>query len=157
MNKMTSKIKSVDFNNKNKTLLLWYSSGKKIVIHYGQIGLIKKISKAWVDKETGGRSVGISFDDGSVDYMPYDQPLALSKDPEYLLQNQIEKLVARINLSIQKKKISKHYLANQLKTSDNQIQRLLNPNILNKNLEQLYRLTSLLGLNLEWIIDENAA
>jgi hypothetical protein len=42
------------------------------------------------------------------------------------------------------------YLATQLGTSDNQIQRLLDPSILNKNLEQLYRIALLLGLELEW-------
>lgn len=157
MKKQTSKIKAVEFNNKNRTILVAYDSGKKMSVHYGQIGLVKKVSKVWVDKETRGRSVGIEFEDGSVDYMPYDQPLAINKDPEYLLQNQIEKLVAQIKLTIKKKKISKRYLATQLQTSDNQVQRLLNPNILNKNLEQLYSLTSLLGLSLGWQIEEDDA
>lgn len=154
MKKHTGKIKAVEFNNKNKTLQITYDSGKKMSVHYGQLGLKKNVSKVWVDKETNGRSVGISFEDGSVDYMPYDQPLAINKDPEYMLQNQIEKMIAQIELTLKKKKISKRYLATQLKTSDNQIQRLLNPNILNKNLEQLYRLTSLVGLDLEWQVKD---
>ncbi|MCK6556598.1 MAG: hypothetical protein L6Q80_11990 [Dehalococcoidia bacterium] len=48
------------------------------------------------------------------------------------------------------------YLATQLGTSDNQIQRLLDPSILNKNLEQLYRIVLLLGLELEWRIKKAA-
>jgi hypothetical protein len=49
------------------------------------------------------------------------------------------------------KRIGVHYgrLATQLGTSDNQIQRLLDPSVLNKNLEQLYRISLLLGLELE--------
>lgn len=82
--------------------------------------------------------------------MPYDQPLALAKDPESLLRNQMEHVVARIRDALTKKRISKRYLATQLGTSDNQIQRLLDPEILNKNLEQLYRLATLVGLELEW-------
>lgn len=154
MKKQTGKIQSVEFSNKSKTIQVMYASGKKMSVHYGQLGINKKISEVWVDKETNGRSVGINFIDGTVDYMPYDQPLALNRDPEYLLHNQIEKLIARIKLVLETKKISKRYLATQLKTSDNQIQRLLNPNILNKNLEQLFSLMSLLGLNIEWQINE---
>lgn len=154
MKKQTGKIQCVEFSNKSKTIQVSYVSGKKMSVHYGQLGIKKKISEVWVDKETNGRSVGISFTDGSVDYMPYDQPLALNRDPEYLLHNQIEILIARIKLVLETKKISKRYLATQLKTSDNQIQRLLNPNILNKNLEQLFSLMSLLGLNIEWQINE---
>lgn len=81
--------------------------------------------------------------------MPYDQPLFLIKDPEYMLQNHIENIVARINEEIDRKKISKKHLARQLKTSDNQVQRLLNPQIVNKNLTQLYKLASLLDLEFE--------
>ena len=81
--------------------------------------------------------------------MPYDQPLFLIKDPEYMLRDHIENIVARINEEIDRKKISKKYLARQLKTSDNQVQRLLNPRIINKNLTQLYKLAALLGLEFE--------
>ena len=87
--------------------------------------------------------------DGEVDYMPYDQPLAIAKDPEFMLQNHIEHVIAQINEELVNKKISKKYLARQLGTSDNQIQRLLNPNILNKNLTQLYKLAAMLGLQFE--------
>ncbi|MGR3319559.1 MAG: helix-turn-helix domain-containing protein, partial [Candidatus Anammoxibacter sp.] len=51
--------------------------------------------------------------------------------------------------ALEKKKISKKFLARQLVTSDNQIQRLLNPNIPNKNLTQLYKIASILKLEFE--------
>ena len=66
-----------------------------------------------------------------------------------LLRDHIENIVASINEEIDRKKISKKYLARQLKTSDNQVQRLLNPRIMNKNLTQLYKLAALLGLEFE--------
>ncbi len=71
--------------------------------------------------------------DDTIDYMPYDQPLAIIKDPEYMLQNHIEHIIAQIKDVLKKKKISKKYLAQQLVTSDNQIQRLHNPNKQTKN------------------------
>ena len=152
----TGKIKTVECNNRKRIIQLAYRSGIKVEIHYSQIGIHKKISAIWVDKETRGMSVGMRFDDGKEEFMPYDQPLALVKDPEYQLQNQLERLIAHIKDALKKKKVSKRYLAEQLKTSDNQIQRLLNPKILNKNLEQLYKVAALLGLDLEWNINSAA-
>jgi hypothetical protein len=143
------KIESATFSNRKKELEITYSSGKTIAIHYGSLGISKNVSDVWVDKETGNRSLGIEFVDGKVDYMPYDQPLAIAKDPEFMLQNHIEHVTAQIREELAKRKISKKYLARQLGTSDNQIQRLLSPKILNKNLTQLYKLVSLLDLQFE--------
>lgn len=152
----TSKIKSGSFNNRKKVLRITYVSGKTAEVHYSLLGLPENIEEVWVDQETKGMTLGIRLESGKEDYVPYDQPLALTKDPEYLLQTQIEKLIAHIKQAIEKKKISKRYLAEQLKTSDNQVQRLLNPKILNKNLEQLYKIAALLGLELDWQIKQAA-
>jgi hypothetical protein len=146
------KLKSVSFNNRKKVIMIEYTSGKTYDVHYSQIGIRKNIDSAWIDKKTGNLSIGIKFEDGTEDYMPYDQPLFLNKDPDYLLQNQIEKLIAYIKNEIKEKGISKKYIASKLQTSDNQIQRLLDPSIVNKNLEQLYKIASILGLEFEWTI-----
>ncbi len=141
--------KSAKFSNKKKQIDISYTSGKQVSIHYGHLGIKQNIKKLWIDKETRGKSIGILLDSGTIDYMPYDQPLAINKDPEYMLQNHIEHIIAKIKEVLEKKKISKKYLAQQLATSDNQIQRLLNPNILNKNLTQLFKVASLLKLEFE--------
>lgn len=145
----TATFKSVKFSNKKKQIDVSYTSGKKASVHYGSMGIKQNIKEIWIDKETKGKSIGIMFADGTIDYMPYDQPLSIIKDPEYMLQNHIEHIIAQIKEELEKKKISKKYLARQLATSDNQIQRLLNPNILNKNLTQLYKVASLLKLEFE--------
>jgi hypothetical protein len=146
----TERIRAARFDNRKHTIDVEYASGKKLSVHYGQLGLTQKVAAVWVDKETRGHSLGIRFVDGTEDFMPYDQPLALAKDPEYLLRTQLERVIALIRKVLAKKHISKRYLAEQLGTSDNQIQRLLDPSILNKNIEQLYRIGLLLGLELEW-------
>ncbi len=151
----STKFKSVGFSNKAKEIKMEYTSGQKIVVHYSSFGIKKNIRSVWVDKETGGRSVGVEFLNGNVDYIPYDQPLYLVKDPEYLLQNHIENVVAHINEVILQKRISRKFLARQLEISNNQIQRLLNPRILNKNLRQLYKLGAF--LNLEFKLELEAA
>ncbi len=144
------RITKATFDNRKRTLVVSYASGKSAVVHYGQLGITKAIEAVWSDKETGGRSLGIRFVDGSEDFMPYDQPLSLVRDPEYLLRTHVERVLAVMQGALAKKRISKRYLAVQLKTSDNQIQRLFDPGILNKNLEQLYRIAVLLGLELDW-------
>ena len=146
----TERIRAVRFNNRKRALAVEYASGKTVELHYGQLGISQKLSAAWVDKETRGRAVGIRLEDGTEEHMPYDQPLALARDPEYQLRTHIERLLAHIHRALAEKRISKRYLAEQLGTSDNQIQRLLDPAILNKNLEQLYAVALLLGLELEW-------
>ena len=140
------KFKSAKYSNKKKEIYIIYTSGKKTVIHYSSLGILHNIKNIQVDKETSGKSLKIDFINDETDYLPYDQPLFLTKDPEYMLYNHIENVISQINEEIKRKKMSKKHLARQLKTSDNQIQRLLNPNILNKNLPQLYKLASLLDL-----------
>ena len=81
--------------------------------------------------------------------MPYDQPLAAVGDPLFRLQNHIEMLTAKIKEQIKRQKVSKRFLAAELGTSVNQVQRLLNPKIVNKNLEQLYRIAAALKLEIE--------
>jgi hypothetical protein len=148
----TARIRAVRFDNRRRKLALDYSSGRTLEVHYGHLGITQKVSAAWVDKETRGRAIGIRLEDGSEEHMPYDQPLALARDPEYQLRTHIERVLAHIRQVLVEKRISKRYLAEQLGTSDTQIQRLLDPSILNKNLEQLYRVALLLGLDLEWRI-----
>ncbi len=143
------KFKSARFSNKKKEVSIVYTSGKKAAVHYGSLGITDPIKQIGVDEETSDRSLKIEFVNGKTDYMPYDQPLFLIRDPEYMLRDHIENIVARINEEIDSKKISKKYLARQLKTSDNQVHRLLNPCIVNKNLTQLYKLGWLLGLEFE--------
>jgi len=143
------RFKAVTFNNRKRQLTVSYRSGKELTVPYMPLGITKTIAEATVDKETGHRSVKIVYQDGTTDYLPYDQPLALSRDPEFLLQQHIEILTADIKEALRAKKISKRYLAEQLQTSDNQIQRLLNPKILNKNLHQLYEVADLVGLQIQ--------
>ncbi|MFC1611267.1 hypothetical protein ACFL6C_09920 [Myxococcota bacterium] len=145
----SEKIGSVRVNNRRKQMTVKYASGKEVTLHYGQIGITQNIVEVGVDTETGGRSIMIRYEDGEVDFMPYDQPLAVAKDPEFLLQNDIEVMTARIRHELKTKGISVRYLAGRLGTSDGQMQRLLNPKILNKNLKQLYEIAGLLGLIFE--------
>jgi hypothetical protein len=143
------KFKSATFSNKKKQIEIVYTNGKHASIHFGSVGIKKLIKEVKVDWETNGKSLKITFEDDSIDYLPYDQPLVIVRDPEYLLQIHIERITAKIKEAIAKKKISKRFIAERLGTSDNQVQRLLNPDILNKNFSQLYKIADLVGLEFE--------
>lgn len=81
--------------------------------------------------------------------MPYGQPLAIARDPDYLVRNHLETLTAQIRRELDRRGVSLRYLAERLDTSDSQIQRLLKPTPGNKNLSQLYRIAALLDLEME--------
>ena len=143
------KLKSAKFSNKKKEIHIIYTSGKLAKVHYKDLGINKKIEDIRIDKETGQKSLIIKFTDGKYDFLPYDQPLHIIGDPEYILQNHIENIIAQIKTELSQKKISIKHLAKQLNISDHQMQQLLNPNRLNKNLKQLYKLAHFLGLEFE--------
>jgi hypothetical protein len=150
------KFKSATFSNKKKQIEILYTNKKTATIHFGSIGIKKLIKDLKVDKETNGKTLKIIFEDQTIDFLPYDQPLVISRDPEMLLQLHIERITAKIKEAIAKQKISKRYIAERLETSDNQVQRLLSPSILNKNLCQLYKIADLVGLEFEVLIKDVA-
>lgn len=153
---MKKKFKNAEFNNRKRQIIFTYTDGKTVTSHYGQFGIKNTIARIWVDRETSGQSIGLEFADGKKDYIPFDQPLALARDPEYLLQNQIEIIIAHIKNALKVRSLSKRYLAEQLKTSDNQIQRLLDPEITNKNWSQLYKILALLDIEPKFSIRKAA-
>ncbi|MBF0492642.1 MAG: hypothetical protein HQM15_07670 [Deltaproteobacteria bacterium] len=141
------KIKSVEADNKKKLIHLTYSSDKKISITYESLGIRIPIERIWVDAETRGKSVGFLLNNGETNYMPYDQALAIVKDPEYMIQNQMEIIVAKIKLLLEKKISGKKIdLKNNL--SKTKIHTLLK-SLAKKNLVQLYQIASSLGLEIE--------
>lgn len=152
----SERIRAVSFDNRRRRLAIEYASGKRAEVHYGHLAITTKVIEAWVDTETRGGAVDMRLEDGTEEYMPWDQPLALVQDPEFLLRTHLERVLAHIHRAFADKHISKRYLARQLGTSDNQIQRLLDPSSLNKNLTQLYRIALLLGIELEWRVREAA-
>lgn len=77
------KFKSATFSNRTKEIHIVYASGKKVVVHYGSLGITDPVEQIQVDEETSGRTLKIEFAGGKTDYMPYDQPLFLVKGPEY--------------------------------------------------------------------------
>ena len=122
---------------------------KNVWLTYKELGICKNIKNIQIDKETGQKSLIIEFVDGSKEFLPYDQPLYLAQDSDYMLHSTIENVVVCLKEELLHKKISKKKLAQKLHISEQQIQKLLNPHVLNKNLKQLYQLADFLKLKIQ--------
>ena len=150
------KFKSVTFCNRKKRINTIYSNNKEYEVHYSELGIKRNIKNILIDTETKGLSLIIELDDGELNYMPYDQILYLRKDPEYMLKLHIQHIVADIKKALKEQKISKAFLRDALKTSDSQLNRLLDSKKINKNLFQLYKLSNLLKLEPEFCLKKVA-
>lgn len=144
------KLKNVTYNNRKKEIGIEYQRGKSVVLHYSQLGIKnQQLVRAGVDPESNGIAFFYETASGEKEFVPYDVPLILDNDADYLFQTEIEELIADIKRKMQEKGVSKKYLARSLGTSDMQIERLLNPDNPNKNFLQLNKIAKILGLSLK--------
>ncbi len=153
----TPKLQKIDFNNRKKEFEVSYKGGKKVALHYGQLGIRSNLVHAGIDTDSNGIAFFYETESGEKDFVPYDIPLILTKDPDYLFQSEIEELIADIHKNMKAKGISKKFLARSLETSDIQVERLLNPENPNKNFVQLNKIAHILGLNLKIQLEEEVA
>ena len=151
------KLKKIEFNNRKKEFDVFYKSGQKVTLHFGQLGIQSNLLAAGVDPESKGIAFFYKTETGAEDFVPYDIPLILAKDPDYLFQIEVEELTADIKKKMESKGITKKFLARSLGTSDIQIQRLLNADNPNKNFLQLNKIAHILGLNLSLKLQKMAA
>ncbi len=82
--------------------------------------------------------------------MPFDQPLYISNNPDYMRQELMFELTMNIQSIIEDVGISKRELARSLKTSVTQINRLLDQTNYNKDLSRLIQIASLLNYDFDW-------
>ena len=144
-NKMKhTKFKTVEFNNKKRVFILTYTSGLVVECPYSSLGIKNKIVEAGPDKEVGNHSFFFVLENGEKDYVPYDQPLHISNNPDYMRQELMFDLTMKIKQIIETAGISKRELARSLKTSVTQINRLLDQTNYTKDLSRLIQIASLL-------------
>lgn len=144
------KFKTVEFNNKKRVFHLQYTSGLQLECPFSAIGLNQKVVEAGPDLEAGGHSFFYVLEDGSKDYVPYDQPLHITQHPEYVKEQALYEMTKLINQFIRKEKISKRELARRLHTSPSQLERLLDPTNHKKELSRLIEIAALLNYEFRW-------
>ena len=144
------KFKLVRFNNKKKVFHLTYTSGLEIECPYSALSIDENVIEAGPDKEVGNHCFYFVLENGEKDYITFDQPLHIIRQPDYVR----EEVLCNITLELQKiialKKISKREIARRLNTSVTQVNRLLDQTNYNKDLSQLIEIGTIIGYEFNW-------
>lgn len=144
------KFKKVEHDNKKRLFHLEYASGLKLDCPYSALGIRNKVIEAGPDREVGGHSFYFTLHDGKKEYVPYDQPLHIVQNPEYVRQRTLYEVTKRLNRFIEEAKIPKRELARRLSTSLSQLARLLDTTNYNKELSRLIELAAILNYEFKW-------
>lgn len=144
------KFKKVTFDNKKRVFHLEYTSGLKIDCPYSALGIVEKVTDAAPDSEAGGHSFCFVLESGKRDYVPYDQPLHIAQNPEYLKQQTLFEMTKAINEFVRKEKVPKRELARRLGTSMSQLSRLLDTTNYKKELSRLIEIAAMLDYEFKW-------
>ncbi|MEK6706554.1 MAG: helix-turn-helix transcriptional regulator [Bdellovibrionota bacterium] len=144
------KFKRVEFDNKKRVFHLEYTSGLKFDCPYFSLGIRDKVIDAGPDPEVGGHSFYFILGNGKKDYVPFDQPLHIAQNPEYVKEQTLYRMTKRINEFIEREGISKRELARRLNTSTSQLSRLLDTANYKKELSRLIEIATILDYEFTW-------
>jgi hypothetical protein len=144
------KFKTVGFDNKKRVFKLEYTSGLKVVCPYSVLGIREKVKDAGPDSEAGEHSFYFVVESGKKEYIPYDQPLHVVQNPEYVKHETLYQMTKAINGFISKEKIPKRELARRLSTSMSQLSRLLDNTNYKKELSRLIEIAAMLNYEFKW-------
>lgn len=144
------KFKTVVHDNKKRMFHLEYTSGLKIECPYSALGIKKLVVDAAPDKESGCHSFYFDLENGGREFVPFDQPLHIVQNPEYVRQQTLYEVTKQLNEFIKKSKVSKRELARRLGTSLSQLSRLLDTTNYKKELSRLIELAAMLNYEFVW-------
>jgi len=144
------KFKAVTFDNKKRVFHLEYASGLKINCPYSSLEIREKVVEAAPDHEAGDHSFYFMLENGKKDYVPYDQPLHVVQNPDYIKQQTLFEMTKTINEFIRKEKVPKRELARRLNTSMSQLSRLLDTTNYKKELARLIEIAAMLDYEFKW-------
>ena len=144
------KFKKVEFDNKKRVFHLEYTSGLKIDCPYFSLRIKGKVIEAAPDSEVGGHSFYFVLEDGKKDYVPFNQPLHIAQNPEYVKEQTLYQVTKRLNEFIKSEGISKRELARRLHTSLSQLARLLDTTNYKKELSRLIEIAAILNYEFKW-------
>lgn len=144
------KFKKVELDNKKRVFHLEYTSGLKIECPYSALGIQEKVVEAMPDSETRGHSFCFMLENGKKEFVPYDQPLHIVQNPEYVKQQTLYEVTKQLNEFIKLAKTPKRELARRLGTSLSQLSRLLDTTNYKKELSRLIELAAMLNYEFKW-------
>lgn len=144
------KFKTVEHDNKKKVFHLEYTSGLKIECPYSALSIKKAVVEAAPDKESGCHSFCFVLENGKEEFVPFDQPLHIVQNPEYVKEQTLYEVTKQLNEFLKKSNVSKRELARRLGTSLSQLARLLDTKNNKKELSRLIELAAMLNYEFVW-------
>ncbi|HSA58665.1 MAG TPA: helix-turn-helix transcriptional regulator [bacterium] len=145
-----NKFKKVGFDNKKRAFHLEYTSGLKVDCPYSALGIHDKVVEVGPDPEVGRHSFYFTLNNGKKEYVPYDQPLHIVQNPEYVRENTLYEMTKLLNQLIREAKVPKRELARRLGTSMSQLSRLLDTTNYKKELSRLIEIAAMLNYEFKW-------
>lgn len=144
------KFKKIQYNNREKVFKLEYTSGLVVECPYFALGINKNVTEAAPDIEVGNHSFYFILENEHKDYVPFDQPLHIVQNPDYVLEETLYQMTRNINKFVVHSRVSKRQLARLLKTSVSQLNRILDPVNYKKDITRLIEIASLLNYEFTW-------
>lgn len=144
------KFRKVRLDNKKRVFHLEYTSRLKVECPYSSLGIRGKVIEAAPDPETGHHSFYFVLENGKKNYVPFDQPLHIIQNPEYVKERTLYEMTKRLNEFIRKAGVPKRELARRLGTSMSQFARLLDTTNYKKELLRLVEIAAMLNYEFEW-------
>ena len=145
-----NKFRIVELDNKKKVFHLKYTSGLEVECPYSALGIRHKVVEAAADSEAGQHSFYFILENGKKDFVPFDQPLHIAQNPEYVKEQTLYEVTKQLNEFIKKAKVPKRELARRLGTSLSQLARLLDTTNYKKELSRLIELAAMLNYEFRW-------
>ncbi len=144
------RFRKAEFDNKMRMFHLEYTSDLKVDCPYSALGIHDKVVESGPDPEVGRHSFYFVLSNGKKDYVPYDQPLHIVQNPEYVRQQTLFEVTDRLNRLIEESKVPKRELARRLGTSLSQLARLLDTTNYKKELSRLIEIAAMLNYEFKW-------
>ena len=153
------KIKNVSQNNRRRQIEISTDRGF-FTLPYGKLlnppTLLNPIKGISIDPEMGFEGINIILKNGKEQTIHGDQFLDYHKDVDYLRYIQLHRLGVEAMKLFKKQNLSKRELARRMKTSNAHIHKLLNPANYQKTLDQMFKLLSVLGADVQFEIKKSA-
>ena len=154
------KIKEVSVNNRKKSIEIKTPKGT-FNIPFSRLPIKptshNKIVEIYVDDELGKSGVTYRLASGQEDSIHADAFLDYNRDPDYLRDVTLHKLTVKTLKVLKNSGLSKHEIIRRLETSPSQLYRLLDPTNYKKSIDEMLRLLSVLGCEIELNVLKRAA
>jgi len=156
----SSKIKSVEVNFRKKAFEI---KTKKGIFPFPFCFLALKpskndpIQKVYVDPEIENRGFTYVLTSGKEDTVLMDQILFVNKDPDYMRNHILYELTLEALKLLEVSGLSKREISRRLKTSPAQVYRLLDTTNYKKSTDEMLRLISSIGYEVDFEIKKKVA